>query len=158
MPTRKPLISGWDHRARIILLERSKAKSDQGYKGWGGVRWGGVGEKKIRDTSFVYIDQLQRRSRNDKRQGIVNAEKFHTNQNIQKQNKVDRPWVCFGLHLVLIFFIVYDFLQPKESQDGYFDRIFKTMCDNVQVCNKVLQLFQNYTCEPTAHSECEQYF
>ena len=37
------------------------------------------------------------------------------------------------------FRIAYDFLQIKESQDGYFnfERIFKTMCDNVQVCNKV---------------------
>ena len=40
------------------------------------------------------------------------------------------------------FYIVYDFLQPKESQDGYFDRIFKTICDNAQVCDKVLQLFR----------------
>ena len=78
--------------------------------GWGGVGWA----KKIRDTSFVYIDQLQRRSRNDKRQGIVNAEKFHTNQNIQKQNKVDRSWMCFGLHVVLIFILCMTFFSQKK--------------------------------------------
>ena len=52
-------------------------------------------------------------------------------------------------HAVIVCFFLF---QPKDRQYGYFERIQKTMWDNVQVCNKLCGLDANIDC---THMECQ---